>query len=275
VVLYELITGHLPFAGRTAPELVSAICAQQPTPIASLISRAPIELVGVIGRCVHKSRDGRYANVQELARALLPFVRTAASQVSVDRILGIASAPRKLATVVDQVQPLPASITHTIRDGGLRTTRMLRPRSNLTMAVAAVISACAIGWGLAAAFGGGGEPQTIAPTPAGPGTAAALCAAPQANSLTASANECPAPATVQANGAGNSSPAGAVAAPAVGGVTQASGLRRSRQARARDDAADLASEPKAVERVEPSGAHESFDYPSARPLDPHNPYAPR
>jgi len=272
VVLYELITGHLPFSGRTAPELVSAICAPQPTPIAGLISRAPIELVGVIGRCVHKNRDGRYSNVQELARALLPFARTAAAQVSVDRVLMIASAPRPVRPELEPSVPLPASVTHTIRDGGLRSTRVPRRRSHLMLAGAAVLSACGIGWAFAE-FAGSARQGAMVPPSLGPGTPAGVCASSQ-SPFPRPADACPAPASAnQDDESAATSPAGAVAAPAVAGAIQSPGARRPARP-ARDDAEEPAPETQ-PDAAEMDPLTRPYHYPPPRPLDPANPYSRR
>lgn len=273
VVLYELVTGHLPFEGRTAPELVSAICAPQPTPISPLISRAPIELVGVIGRCLHKSREGRFANVQDLARALVPFVRTAASQVSVDRVLGIASAPRPVAADVIERSSTSLTSANETKDGGLRTTRMTRPRSNLTLAAAGVVGACALGWGLAMAFGGGSSVALVTPPGQQPGVPGALCAAPEAESAP---GLCPSPA-LEGTPLSEQSHTRTVTTPAVGGVTHSSsGNGRRLPNPQRPKEADEPETPAPAPEIAEDPTPRSVYGPNrTRPLDPQNPYSER
>lgn len=67
VLLYELTTGELPFAGRTSFETSSAILADPPKPMSS---RVPIALRLVIERCLVKNPDARYQNAQAVHAAL-------------------------------------------------------------------------------------------------------------------------------------------------------------------------------------------------------------
>ena len=64
-VLYELVTGRPPFAGDTVTEIITAVLTEQPPP-----APLPPSLSAIILRCLDKNREGRYANVGELARAL-------------------------------------------------------------------------------------------------------------------------------------------------------------------------------------------------------------
>jgi serine/threonine protein kinase len=72
-VLYELLTGAVPFWGDTMPELCTRILHTPPTPIRDLRAEVPEELAAVIERCLAKDRADRIANVADLAAALAPF----------------------------------------------------------------------------------------------------------------------------------------------------------------------------------------------------------
>lgn len=64
VLLYELVTGELPFQGRTPFETSSAIMGEPPRPMSR---RVPLALRLVIERCLVKDPNGRY----QRARAVL------------------------------------------------------------------------------------------------------------------------------------------------------------------------------------------------------------
>ncbi|HUG28430.1 MAG TPA: protein kinase, partial [Gemmatimonadales bacterium] len=67
VLLYELVTGELPFRGRTPYEMTSAILSE---PIEPICRSAPLALRLVIERCLMKEPRSRYQRVAEVAAAL-------------------------------------------------------------------------------------------------------------------------------------------------------------------------------------------------------------
>jgi serine/threonine-protein kinase len=70
VVLFELVTGKLPFDGADLPQICVAILTKPPVPLSAVHDDAPPELEVVIGRCLQKDRADRYQNVAELAQDL-------------------------------------------------------------------------------------------------------------------------------------------------------------------------------------------------------------
>ena len=67
VVLYELMTGELPFAGRTAFETSSAILGDLPRPMSASV---PLAVRLVIERCLMKDPRARYQSAREVGLAL-------------------------------------------------------------------------------------------------------------------------------------------------------------------------------------------------------------
>lgn len=67
VLLYELVTGDLPFKGRTAFETSSAILSEPPKPMER---RVPVALRLVIERCLVKNPGERYQRASDVRRAL-------------------------------------------------------------------------------------------------------------------------------------------------------------------------------------------------------------
>ena len=66
VVLYEAITGTLPFSGKTLESLIGRILTEEPTPITTLKPVTPYPLWSVIRRCLVKDRDRRMQTAREL-----------------------------------------------------------------------------------------------------------------------------------------------------------------------------------------------------------------
>jgi serine/threonine-protein kinase len=71
VVLFELVTGKLPFEGDDLVLLFTAILTKAPISVLTLMPTAPKELDTILVRCLEKDRDQRYRNVAELAQDLV------------------------------------------------------------------------------------------------------------------------------------------------------------------------------------------------------------
>ncbi len=79
VTLYEMLSGQRPFEGVIASQVCIAIVNDPPTPLDSVTTGLPPELVAIVHRCLEKNPDKRPANVGELAMLLAPFASYEAS----------------------------------------------------------------------------------------------------------------------------------------------------------------------------------------------------
>ena len=66
VVIYEMITGRLPFEGEREQAVLYAIVHQDPTPITALRVGIPIDLDHYVGKALAKNPDERYQHADEL-----------------------------------------------------------------------------------------------------------------------------------------------------------------------------------------------------------------
>jgi serine/threonine protein kinase len=66
VVLYEMVTGQLPFDGKTTSDLLSAITTEEPLPLKPYAPGTVDQLQGVITRALSKTKDLRYQTAEEL-----------------------------------------------------------------------------------------------------------------------------------------------------------------------------------------------------------------
>jgi serine/threonine protein kinase/tetratricopeptide (TPR) repeat protein len=69
-VLYEMVTGTRPFAGRTGGETLAAILRDEPADPARCGREVPPELAGAIRHCLEKKADDRFHSARDLAFAL-------------------------------------------------------------------------------------------------------------------------------------------------------------------------------------------------------------
>jgi hypothetical protein len=71
--LYALLTGRPPFEGDNAVQVVAAVLDKSARPIAGFRQDVPPTLVQIVGKCLAKKREERFANYAELRDALAPF----------------------------------------------------------------------------------------------------------------------------------------------------------------------------------------------------------
>mgnify|MGYP000016914443 FL=1 len=74
VVLYELLTGKLPFVGSNILALMHATTTTTPQPISSLRPDVPVEIDECVAGCLQHDPQRRYARIDEVAAVLAPFV---------------------------------------------------------------------------------------------------------------------------------------------------------------------------------------------------------
>ena len=66
VLLYEMVTGFLPFSGASAADVIAAILKSEPKPISEFVKNVPSELEWSIAKALRKEREERYQTIREL-----------------------------------------------------------------------------------------------------------------------------------------------------------------------------------------------------------------
>ena len=113
VILFELLTGRLPFQGETSAGLLAAIAADPPTRLSEVLPDANGELEGVVAQALHKRKEDRFPNVSAFATALAPFA-SAESMSLVQRIARLGSNSSSL------LPPSPSLVPPPPQSGGSR-----------------------------------------------------------------------------------------------------------------------------------------------------------
>lgn len=67
VVLYELVTGKVPFNGNTAADTLAAVIYEEHEPVWRFLPNAPVELQRIIRKALQKDPDERYQSVKDFA----------------------------------------------------------------------------------------------------------------------------------------------------------------------------------------------------------------
>ncbi len=66
VLLYEMLTGHMPFLGETTSDVIAAILRSEPAPLNTYATEAPAELQRIVRKALQKECDERYQTVKDL-----------------------------------------------------------------------------------------------------------------------------------------------------------------------------------------------------------------
>jgi eukaryotic-like serine/threonine-protein kinase len=66
VVIYEMLSGRLPFVGDSSPEVIDKIIHSEPPPISRLNYAVPPELERIARKCLEKEPERRYQSMREL-----------------------------------------------------------------------------------------------------------------------------------------------------------------------------------------------------------------
>jgi serine/threonine protein kinase/dienelactone hydrolase len=73
VVLYEMLSGHLPFLGEHEPSVMYAIVHEEPIPVQKFNPAVPVEIAKIINRCLQKKADARYQSASEMLKSLREY----------------------------------------------------------------------------------------------------------------------------------------------------------------------------------------------------------
>ena len=66
VVVHEMLTGRVPFAGETASDVIAAVLEREPVPLVSPGEEIPIELKRIVSKALRKDSEERYQTVKDM-----------------------------------------------------------------------------------------------------------------------------------------------------------------------------------------------------------------
>jgi serine/threonine-protein kinase len=104
VILYEVLTGKLPFDAKLPMEYIQAHVTKQPIPLDDRVAgkKFPPGLGAVIAKALEKSPDKRYPTAAAFAQALKPFAGMGGKGFT-------AMMPKGTAEQLQNVQEIPAA----------------------------------------------------------------------------------------------------------------------------------------------------------------------
>ncbi len=93
-VIYEMVTGQVPFAGKTPTETISLILQKEPAPLTRYVNEVPSELERIVTKALTKDREERYQTAKDLLIDLRNLKRKLEVDAEIDR-----TAPPELRTL--------------------------------------------------------------------------------------------------------------------------------------------------------------------------------
>ncbi len=84
-VLYEMVTGHVPFAGETPTETISLILQKEPAPLVRYAHEVPDELERIATKALTKNREERYQTAKDMLIDLRHLKRKLEVDAEIDR----------------------------------------------------------------------------------------------------------------------------------------------------------------------------------------------
>ena len=95
VVVYEMATGRLPFAGASPSETVTNIFDKDPDPIRTLAPERPAALEAIVNQLIAKRAEDRFQSAADLGRALTGLTRKSLWERLRPRQLRSSRPPRR------------------------------------------------------------------------------------------------------------------------------------------------------------------------------------
>ncbi|PYT06301.1 MAG: hypothetical protein DMF60_09670, partial [Acidobacteria bacterium] len=169
-VLYEMVTGHQPFASENAAATISAILVHEPAPLARYSREAPAELERIVTKALAKDREERYQTAKDAAIDLRKLNQRIEIEAELQRSkepegtggLSVATIAREVLTETAGEPATPTAETAAARSTSSAEyliTEIRRHKKGLSIALAAfVITLAAIAYFLLVR---GGQPKTI------------------------------------------------------------------------------------------------------------------
>jgi|CXWL01.1.fsa_nt_gi serine/threonine protein kinase/Flp pilus assembly protein TadD len=123
IVLYEMLTGKVPFTGETMTDVLSSIISTEPQSITSLAPHLPKELHRIVQKTLRKKRDLRYQTTQDM----LVDLKDLRDELQIEAKLEQTAVPNK----PDSGQ-ISAPRHSTSSGGGLKDSLLLTEFDNTT-----------------------------------------------------------------------------------------------------------------------------------------------
>ena len=115
-VIYEMISGRMPFEGPSTSDVIGSILYKEPMPLARFSPEIPAELDRIVTKALEKDREERYQVVKDLALDLKKLKRHMEFELDLER-----TVPPEERSVASHVMSTSGSSTETARASTAKT----------------------------------------------------------------------------------------------------------------------------------------------------------
>ncbi|MFQ5751067.1 MAG: serine/threonine protein kinase, partial [bacterium] len=122
VMLYEMVTGQLPFKGDYEQAVLYSIMNEEAEPPTALRSGVPMELERIVTKCLHKDRSLRYQHADELIADLKALQK---HQAETESTSGERRPPDSTSRISTEGQPVSTATTRRRRIGMIMALGLL------------------------------------------------------------------------------------------------------------------------------------------------------
>lgn len=108
-MLYEMLSGRLPFDGDGAVSIAIMQISEKPKPLAEIAPQTPAGLRQITEKAMEKDPDKRYQSAQEMLAAIEEFKRNPSIQFAYEYRSAEDNPERNINRVVSNTKPSPKS----------------------------------------------------------------------------------------------------------------------------------------------------------------------
>ncbi len=152
-VLYEMVTGHVPFAGETPTETISLILQKEPAPLVRYAHEVPDELERIATKALTKNREERYQTAKDMLIDLRHLKRKLEVDAEIDRTVppelraavSTGGVPGGAATASGAVAATSVASTPHASSAEYIVSEIRRHRKGALLIGALLIAALAVG----------------------------------------------------------------------------------------------------------------------------------
>jgi len=124
-VMYEMLTGRLPFAGETTADILGALLHKEPQPLRELAPETPADLQHIVSKALRKDKDERYQTI----KSLLADLRTLKQEIEFAAKLERSASPERDRVASASQSPVATTANVALSSTGMQAATV-RPTSS-------------------------------------------------------------------------------------------------------------------------------------------------